>query len=110
MIDFSTILLDLSGEPIKDNIAMQINGGLDLDLTLGRAASHALCASYPDENNLGGDEKFRRGLLACKVYPGGQHELSPEDVTLLKKLVAKAYSPIVVIKAWPLLDPTLKDK
>jgi hypothetical protein len=27
-----------------------------------------------------------------------------EDVTLLKKLIGKAYGPLIVFRAWPLLD------
>jgi hypothetical protein len=41
-----------------------------------------------------------------KVYNGGTVALSAEDTALIKRLIAKGYGPLIVLKAWRLLDPS----
>jgi hypothetical protein len=108
MINFTQELFDFDSHPIRDDIAMQANGGKPISLTLGRACSHALCAVFEDERNLSGEEKFERGMLAVEVRDNAAAELKAEKITLIKKVVAKLYGPIVVYRAYPLLDPTEK--
>ena len=79
-------------------------------LTLGAAALHALLTNYPDERDLPGEEKWRRGKLADKVSVGGNVDLSLDEMSKIKTLIGKMYGPTVIMRAWPLLDPTLKDK
>ena len=108
MINFTHELLDLDDRKIKDEIAMQANGGTPVSLTLGRACAHALCATFEDERNLSGEEKFQRGMLAVEVRDNAAAELKAEKVTQLKKVLAKLYGPIVIYRAYPLLDPQEK--
>lgn len=107
-IDFTKALHDLDGKPMRDEIAMAANGETHIGLTLGRAAAHALSASFEDERNLPGEQKFERGLLACKVRDDVAAELKSEQVALIKKVIAKLYGPLVVYRAYPLLDPQEK--
>ena len=95
-IDFSAVLTDQEDAPLKDG---------DKVLTLGRAAFVALVAPAADEQNLPQDEKFRRGDLGLRVSRGGKIDLSVEDIALIKKQIGKTYGPLVVVRAFPLLDP-----
>ena len=95
-IDFSAVLRDLDGAEISD-------GGKPL--TLARVASAALLQAYIDESTLAGEIKVRRFVLAMKVAEAGELELTAEETAMLKERVAKGYGPLVVGRAWELLDP-----
>jgi hypothetical protein len=105
-IDFTLPLRDLHGEVITTE-----KDGKGEVLTLGKVASTALLLAFPDEQNLAGDEKLKRGVLALKVCnceagkAYDQVTLSAEDIALIKKLIAKGYGTLIVLRAWPLLDP-----
>lgn len=101
-VDFSTIITDADGAPIID---CTTDCGGKPPLTLGRVSMRALTAIYNDEPSLSGEDKFRRGELAMRVYKGGSVALTAEDTALLKRLIAKGYGPLIVLKTWPLLDP-----
>ena len=95
MIDFSAVLTDLDGNPMKDG---------ENDATLGRIATNALLLPYQDEQNLSGEDKLKRFMLAGKAR-GPAVELTVEEIALAKRLIGKAYGPLVVGRAWALLDP-----
>lgn len=83
--------------------------------TLGKICEDALIASYKDEIDpttgkeiITPEEKYRRWKLAQKLH-GDNVKLSPEDLALIKKLVGKAYGPLIVGQAWTMLDPSLDD-
>lgn len=94
-INFGTVLTDIDDQPIKDGEKV---------LTLGRAAAVALMLQSPEDSALPGDEKAKRGHLATLVYPAKPMDLSVDDIALIKKLIGRAYGPIVVTRAYPLLD------
>jgi hypothetical protein len=98
MIDFTVTLNDLDGAAISDGTEAKV------PFTLGSAAVRALVIPYEDERNLSPDEKFRRGELAARIHNAISLGLKSEEITLLKKLIGKAYSPLIVFRAWPLLD------
>lgn len=104
MIDFTTVLTNLDGSPIIDG--REGAEGKPIELTLSRAAVNALLADYADERGLAGEEKLKRAQLADKVYQKKAVELTAEQTALVKKLIAKAYTPLVVLRAWAALDPT----
>lgn len=101
MINFDATLKTLTGED------MQIPGpnGATKPASLRVMAAMALCGTYQDEQNLAGDEKFRRGMLAMKLENGGAEQLKAEEIAEIKKLIGKAYGPWEVAQAWRLLDP-----
>lgn len=90
-----TVLNDLSGQPLK-------NG--EQDMTLKVAAVNALMGVYPDEQQLDGSEKAKRYALAQKIHAGGEVDLTSDDLALTKKLIGKAYGPVVVGPAYALID------
>ena len=64
-----------------------------------------LLATFPDEQNLAGEEKLRRFLLASKIHwADGEAELMAEEISLVKKLIGKGYGPLVVGQAWKMLE------
>ena len=99
-IDFTIEFKQLDGTEFKDST------GKVVPLTLRAAAETALMASYPDEQNLSGQEKLKRYILATKIEKATKTlDLTTDEVTLLKTLIAKAYGPLVVGEAWAVLDP-----
>lgn len=97
-IDFKAEMTDIAGKPIPADI------GKPEPLTLQRVCEDALVASYPDEQTLSPGEKNLRFWLAVKIHNGEQN-LSADEITLLKKVVGKAYGPLVVGRAYGMLDP-----
>ena len=96
-IDFSAVIKDLAGEAVKDGVK---------DATLGRVACTALLASYADEQNLAAEDKVKRFRLAEIAAKGGEREVKVEDVALIKQLIGKAFAPLVVARAYDIIEPT----
>ena len=105
MIDFTVVLKDLNGEDIIERNLAPDNTAKSKPLTLGAVAANALLAQFEDEKNLSGEEKVKRYGLAMRVVSSKDAALKAEEVAEIKKLVAKAYSPLIVGRAWGLLDP-----
>ena len=73
-------------------------------VTLKSLAIGALLAIYKDEENLSGEKKFERYMLAVKINPGGKIDLKAEEIAELKRLIGKGYSVLAVGQAYELLD------
>ena len=97
--NFSAKILDLNGKPVVDD---------GKEVTLGDVAVRALMSLAQDEQSLAGEEKFKRFALAMRLKDGGEVAVSAEDIAMLKKLIGKLYTPLVVGRAFPLLDPSEK--
>jgi hypothetical protein len=95
-IDFSAAIKDLDGDAVKDG---------DKDATLGRVACTALLASYADEPNLPAEDKIKRFRLAEIAAKGGAQEMKVADVALMKKLIGKAFAPLIVGRAFDIIEP-----
>lgn len=98
-INFGSILQDADGEPIKEG---------EKPLTLGRAALMALTLTLPEDSAMTGEEKFKLGALASRVYTDKPVDLSAEEIATLKKRIGKAFNALVVFRAWPMLDPPVR--
>lgn len=96
-INFGAPIKDIKGEPIVEN---------EKAVTLGSVSCQALLASYPDEQNLSGKDKVERFTLAALCSNEIESDISLEDATLLKKLIGKAYGPLVVGRVYELIDPS----
>ena len=94
-IDFSAAIKDLDGDAVKDG---------DKDATLGRVACTALLASYADEQNLPAEDKIKRFRQAETAAKGGAQEVRVEDVALIKTLIGKAFAPLIVGRAFDIID------
>lgn len=79
------------------------------DLKLKHICIDALLNPEVDEKgnpvNVVGTKKFDRWELAAKIHnSNGIIELSSDDKDLLKDLIGKGYSPIIVGQAWEALE------
>src|SRR5262249_2140486 len=95
IIDFSAVIKDLDGVPVKNGEA---------DATLGRVSCTALLASYADEQNLPAEDKVKRFRLAEIAAKGGEQEMKVEDVALIKTLIGKAFAPLIVGRAYDIIE------
>ena len=90
--DFSQTLSAL-GNPLPENVG-----------TLGAVCVGALLGVYADEQNLPGEDKFRRYQLAERIHVGGVQEVTAEEVASLKKLIGKNWPPAVLGPAYEALE------
>lgn len=102
-IDFSTELLSLSGEPIKENIQDE-SGIKKVPLQLWKVCTDSLLAVFQDERNVTGEDKVKRWKLAQKIHEAKEVDLESEEISLIKSLIAKSYSPAIVGPAFQLLE------
>ena len=103
--NFNTTLKTLDGKPIKEQYVDADGKTADRDVTLSTVAVNALLAGYEDERNLAGDDKVKRFKLAQLINDAdGEVEVTAEQVSLLKTLIAKGYTPLVVGQAYEILE------
>lgn len=99
-LDMKSQLVDLSGRGV--NIADE---GVEVPYTLRRICVDALLAVDPRKNDeVSGEEKLRRYLLATALMQEDEPDLKPEDLTLLKRLIGHMYTPLVVGFSFNLLN------
>lgn len=96
-IDFSTALTGFNGENLVEADGRKI--------TLAMVCSTVLGSTLPDETPTG-EEKLKRFALGMKVCKGGSYDITAEDRVLLKQLIGKTFSPLVVGSALSVLDPS----
>jgi len=97
-INFSQALKALDGTPIS-----RLDG--KGEFTLKFVSQEALLLSFQDEQGLGGEEKTRRWVLATMIEANPEKiDLTSEQIALIKKLIGKAYGPLIVGQAWELLE------
>lgn len=72
--------------------------------TIRWACVNALMGIYQDEQNIAGEEKLKRYLLAQKVQKQKTPELASEEITLIKQLVGKNFGPPVVGPVFQVLE------
>jgi len=113
--DFMEFAIDLQKKGLKeDEIVEQFrkfwNGQLEIirnPITLKKVLIRALETNYEDERNtIKAEEKAARWALILDIQKAGDIiSLTPENVTLLRKLVGKSFGVIIVGQAWEMLDP-----
>ena len=99
MIDFGEQLTGLDGKGLIEKV-----NGHEVELTLGQVAVNALLMMLPEEHALPAGDKVRRFVIATKAHEG-QAELTAEEIAIVKACIGRAYGPLVVARAWQLLDP-----
>jgi hypothetical protein len=105
IVTSESIILDFFGRPV---MAPADAPGLDnrapVPLTLGYVCLFALQLMAPGED-IPLAAKVERFKLAVRLARGGDVSLTAEDVALLKRLIGKAWAPLVVGRALEVLDP-----
>lgn len=95
-IDFSKQLVNLNGDVVKDEAT-------DKPISLSKVCVEALLANDQREV-IDGTEKLKRYELAKAIHEGKKDSLSAEEVVLLKELVGKYYTTMIVGQVIPMLD------
>jgi len=76
----------------------------DLDVSVRDVMLNSLLANFPDEQGLAGEEKVKRYILATKIHNDSNPDLSIEELSLIKGLVGKMYSALIVGQMWEILE------
>lgn len=95
IVDFGKELVDMEGKAIPN--------AKGEPAVLRGVAVDALLAVFNDEDRLSGEEKLKRFILAEKIH-NGCDDVTVEEVGLVKKLIGKAFSVIIVGQAWQMLE------
>lgn len=98
-IDFLQPIKTLDGEDIPNPDSKTGD-----PLTLKTICINSLLASDRESEQESGEKKYERYLLAQKIHAGKEEDFKAEDIALIKKLVGKIYIPLVVGRAYQLLD------
>jgi hypothetical protein len=112
-VDMTQVLTDESGTPAPDFSKKERvdTGRPDPDprcdqcprLTLGRAVSQSLFAIYPEDKDA--EQRWARAVLGHRVRDDPAAVLTSEEVTVIKRQMGKAFGGVVLMQAYPMLDP-----
>jgi len=103
--NFEQPILDLWGKPVKTNPDKPEDC-----LTLTTVVLNALLATYEDERTLTGKVKAERMQLALKINERPKEtDITAEQMSMLKELIGKAYGPLIVGRAYELLEMEPKE-
>jgi hypothetical protein len=96
-VNFNQEIKKINGESIANGASTQT--------LLKDVAVEAILAVYQDEHNLPGADKAKRFVLATRIYANpADIDLTVEEVADVKKLIGKAYGPLIVGQAFAMLD------
>jgi hypothetical protein len=87
--NFDTVLNDLQEMPI-------LNADKQGATLTAKDATLAALLIANQNKPVSGEEKFKRWQLAQRVSAGGEVEVTPEEITLIKELAGDVYSAIVI--------------
>ncbi len=76
--------------------------------TMRIVCTNSLLTPTQDDKNIDGNEKARRFELAMRVYTEDEIDLNVDELKLIKDLIGRLYSPLVVGRAYQILDPKEK--
>ena len=94
-IQWTTVLKDMDGK--------ELTAEGSKPLTLARVAINALSQLTQEDQNLGGEAKFKLGLLANKIHTEPEADFEAEEIAKVKERIGKLYAPFAVFQAYNLL-------
>lgn len=95
-INMTSPIMDLDDKPLM--------GSDEKEATLREVVQGALLAQLPDDQNVSGGFKAKLFNLAMKVKKDNP-DLTAEEIALIKERIGVACLPLVVGRAYELLDP-----
>lgn len=114
-INFSQCLMDLDGSPLEwTTVACPVCGREreSKPATLRALCADALVQGYRDARGqpeqLSGEEHVRRFSLAMRIMNEDILDISLEDATLIRELVAKRFTSLFAGQVWVMIDPKVK--
>lgn len=96
-VNFGRELRTLAGESIKGFAGKE-------KLLLKDVSIEALLSSFDDERGLSGEEKCKRYVLSTRIYGNEELDVTAEEISTIKKLVGKGFSPLIVGQAFQMLE------
>lgn len=92
--NLDTPVLDMEGEPLRES-----HKGAIRETTVKNYITNALAMANGEQ--VSGEEKVTRYKLAMRLIEGGEQELSPEELSLIKRVV-NMYPPLILgqVYAW----------
>ena len=93
-------ITDLDNKPINEG-----DGADAKTVTLGGLLLRCLLLPLRGDDSLTGDQKVKVAMLAHKIHGKEDADLTAEEVTLLKDRSGKAFTPLIVMRIWALIDP-----
>ncbi len=105
-INFTVEMKNIHGHTLKERMPDPDEPGKTIEdaVTLKVISVNALLSV---EDGMSGKDKAKRYALAIQINQSDETglDLSIDDIALVKRLVGKNYSPLVVGQAWQILDP-----
>ncbi len=95
-IDFNKKFTNFNGDVLKDSQSQK-------ELSLKDVCVEALMV-VDQKEEIDGEEKVKRYNLALDIYNGKKENLSSEEIVLLKELIGRYFSTIVVGQALKMLE------
>ena len=108
-------LVDLAGHPLQDKIIKRDGNGVVVkgedgkpetelvDVMINRFAANAVLHPVKGEEPA---DKAGKYLLATKLYPADEIDLTAEEIALIKACVSADHVPTIVTgQVWEVLDP-----
>lgn len=111
-VDFTIEIENLEGMPIP--ITEMNESGKEKktgkNVTLKSVSVNALYSMLEDEKKLSGEDKVKRHIIAEKIYKStGAIDIKAKEIVLLKELIGKIYSPLIVARSYELLEKEEED-
>lgn len=113
-INLNKLLVDLAGNPLQENILKRDENGIvvkgedgkeeieRVNVTLNKFAANALLHPVKGEEP---EDKAGKYLLATKIYPAEEIDLTAEEIVLIKTCVSAPHIPTIAMgQAWAILD------
>lgn len=98
-VHFGAEIKTLGGETMKMSIG-------DSDAaTLGDVAINALLTMTEKDKKLTGVQKFELYVLATIIKAGGEIDIKAKDIVLLKDRIGEINGPLIIGRAYELLEP-----
>lgn len=104
LIDFDTPILTIYNQPIHvpdpeggaEGGVEDKNKSAKINITLRYIVVEALLADTEINRKLSRNDKMDRWELAKRVRNGGEQNVSPEELTLIRNSIDQAYGPAIV--------------
>jgi hypothetical protein len=93
-VDFSKPICNLDGTQYTNQDGKPI--------TLGTISAEALLNLVPQDS---GEQRAKDGWLAERIFSAGAIDIGLEDAARIKKRIGDTMPPLIVGRAWALLDP-----
>lgn len=122
-VNFNTPFVDINGEPVKEakvdttKARKGDKGGIEHDLKVDENGevvyevlnfksilSNTLLSPYPGDENVPYCDRVKRGKLAKKIVSSSTANYRQEEIDMLRELVAKSKSTLVLLQFDELLE------